>query len=291
MTASPFAPWRHGVPRRSKETEPALQVQAVGDHSWVIRQSKTVTWEAPFLFLLKGSDRALLLDTGAVASAAKAPVRSTVDDLIGASTPLVVAHTHSHGDHVAGDPQFADRRDTVVVGRDVDDVRRFFGFSDWPDEVTAFDLGGRVLDIVGIPGHHATSIACFDPQTGWLLTGDTIYPGRLFVPDYPAFLSSLDRLVGFAADRPVSHVLGCHIETDIRTGRDYPIATTYQPDEPPLQMPVARIVEIRDAARSVADRPGVHHVAGVVIWNGMRRRDVARGSARALLHRLSPRRP
>ena len=45
---------------------------------------------------------------------------------------LVVAHTHGHGDHVAGDASFADRPDTVVVGHDVDSVRTFFGFADWP---------------------------------------------------------------------------------------------------------------------------------------------------------------
>ncbi len=67
---------------------------------------------------------------------------------------LVVAHTHGHGDHVAGDEHFADRPDTTVVAREVEAVREFFGFTDWPGEVVTFDLGGRVLEITGIPGHH-----------------------------------------------------------------------------------------------------------------------------------------
>ncbi len=52
------------------------------------------------------------------------PLRQTVDGLIDgwlAENPregyeLVVAHTHAHGDHVAGDGQFAGRPLTTVVG-------------------------------------------------------------------------------------------------------------------------------------------------------------------------------
>ena len=62
-----------------------------------------------------------------------------------------------------------------------------------------FDLGGRVLEVTGIPGHHEAAIAVYDPWTGFLLTGDTVYPGRLYVRDMPAFMDSLDRLVAFAA--------------------------------------------------------------------------------------------
>ncbi len=36
-------------------------------HTFILRQSKTVNFEAPFLFLLCGNERALLLDTGATA--------------------------------------------------------------------------------------------------------------------------------------------------------------------------------------------------------------------------------
>ena len=74
----------------------------------------------------------------------------------------------------------------------------FFGFTDWPAQRVQFDLGGRALVVFGIPGHHAASIAVHDPTTGLLHTGDTVYPGRLYVDDLPAFLDSLDRLVTFA---------------------------------------------------------------------------------------------
>ena len=261
--------WVHGAAGTDAQTlaaaGPPLQVHAVDEHTYLLRQNKTTHYEGPFLALLLGADRALLLDTGATADAA-VPLRATVDALLAGwlerhpreRYPLVVAHTHAHGDHVAGDGQFAGRPDTVVVGHDVGAVREFFGFGDWPRDVVPFDLGGgRVLEVTGIPGHHEASIALFDPWTGVLFTGDTVYPGRLYVVDLPAFTDSLDRLVAFAAGRRVSHVLGCHVEMTTTPGKDYPLGTRYQPDEPPPQLPVTVLAAVRDAARAAAGRPGV----------------------------------
>lgn len=103
------------------------------------------------------------------------PVRETVDGLLErwladhprADYELVVAHTHGHGDHIAGDVQFADRPHTTVVPVDVASVRSFFGFTGWPARIVPFDLGGRVLEVTGIPGHHEASIAIFDPWSGF----------------------------------------------------------------------------------------------------------------------------
>src|SRR5690606_20758795 len=125
---------------------------------------------------------------------------------------LVVAHTHSHADHVAGDGQFVDRPRTLVAGTELDEVSSFFGFADWPDEVVPFDLGDRALEVFGIPGHHETSVAMFDPRTGFLFTGDTVYPGRIYGRDMGELGRSLDRLVAFAGERTVTHVMGCHVE-------------------------------------------------------------------------------
>ena len=71
------------------------------------------------------------------------------------SYELVVAHTHGHGDHIAADAQFAGRPDTIMVPGDVAAVQAYFGITSWPDQVVQCDLGGRVLDVTGIPGHHA----------------------------------------------------------------------------------------------------------------------------------------
>jgi glyoxylase-like metal-dependent hydrolase (beta-lactamase superfamily II) len=256
----------------------------------ILRQSKDDTFEAPFTFLVLGAERALLLDTGAVDDGG---LRSTVDDLIAAwltrhpapGYELVVAHTHGHGDHVAGDPSFADRPDTVVVGRSVGEVQAFFGLAGWPEQVVDLDLGGRRLEVFGIPGHHAASIAVHDERTGLLFTGDSVYPGRIYVSDFPAFVDSMQRLVGFAEARDVTHVLGCHIEMTTTPGRDYYFGCRYQPDEPPLQMTLDQVRSLRDAAVSVADRPSVHRFDDFVLYHGMGVRTQLSLAARGLICR------
>ena len=279
--------WIHGSPPGGP-ADPVVQVHTVDDATFILRQSKDVNYEAPFLYLFCGTERALLLDSGAVANGG---VRTPVDGLLSeryAGAPgyqLVVAHTHGHGDHVAGDGQFADRPLTTLVPLEAQPVREFFGFADWPDQVVTFDLGGRVLEVTGIPGHHPASIAIFDPWSGFLLTGDTVYPGRLYAPDYSEFARSLDRLADFAAARPVTHVMGCHIEMTRTPRLDYPIGTKYQPDEPPLQMTVAQLAAVRDAARSAAARRGAHTFDDFIIFNGSYRAAVARQLARTLWRR------
>lgn len=267
--------WLHGSPGRRKGTAPPFQVHAYDRHTYILRQSKDVSFEAPFLYLIFGNDRALLLDTGAGKQKQERPLRATVDQLISgwltehprARYELVVAHTHGHSDHVGGDAQFAGRPDTAVVSRELEAVQQYFGFTNWPDQVVSLDLGGRVLEITGSPGHHRAAITAYDRWSGFLLTGDTVLPGRLYAFDYPLFLASLDRMVEFAAARPVTHVLGCHIEMTRTPGRDYPLGCTYQPDEPPLQMTVQQLVAVRDAARTIAGKRGKHVFDDFLIFN------------------------
>ena len=268
--------WIHGTARGRPRTDPAFQLHACDPHTVILRQSKDDTFEAPFLYLLFGNDRALLLDTGAGKQGEERPLRDAVDGAVErwlAANPrtayeLVVLHSHGHGDHVAGDAQFADRPSTTVVGRELDDMRGFLGFTDWPRQTVTLDLGGRILQVLGTPGHHRASVTVFDPWSGFLLTGDSVYPGRLYVPDVPTFLQSLDDLVTFASEHPVRHVMGCHVEMTTTPGRDYPIGARYQPNEAPLPMTVAQLHAVRDAARRVGDSNGAQVFDDFILMNG-----------------------
>ncbi len=283
--------WIHGTPRKARTAEPKIQVHWYDERTAILRQSKTVNYEAPFLYLLIGDQRALLLDTGATADPQLFPLRTTIDELLRQRTgepayPLVVAHTHAHNDHVAADSQFADRPATTIVGHDTDAVREFFGFGDaWPGAAVAFELGGRRLTVLASPGHHMSAITTYDPRTRLLLTGDTVLPGRLYAFDYPAFLATLDRLVAFTQEHEVSHVLGCHVEMKSRPGRDFPIGATYQPGERAPQMTVEQLAQVRDAAHAVAARRGIHRFDDFLIYNQPRRRDMIRLIARGLAHK------
>jgi glyoxylase-like metal-dependent hydrolase (beta-lactamase superfamily II) len=288
--------WIHGSPRGAPNTDPAFQVHRYDPHTYVLRQSKALSPpEAPFLFLLFGSERAVLFDTGA--SKKTDELRKTVDAIVEAwlaehpreGYHLVVAHTHGHLDHVAGDAQFADRPATTVVDRELEAVQEFFGFTAWPDEVVQFDLGGgRVLELTGSPGHHRATVTTYDRWSGFLLTADNVLPGRIYAFDFPAFLDSMERIVEFARTREVTHVLGCHIEMTREPGRDYPVGCRYQPDEPPLQMTVQQLIDLRDAARSVKDEPGAHTFDDFVILNGPYRRYIVPLIARALWAKVRP---
>ncbi|MET8676346.1 MBL fold metallo-hydrolase [Streptomyces sp. NPDC004647] len=255
--------WIHGSPSAKHDTDPEIQVYAYDEHTFIMRQNMAVHYEAPFMFLMLGNTRAVLIDTGATSSAEYFPLRRVVDELIGNrlaryprdSYPLLVLHTHAHSDHIAGDSQFAVRPDTVVVDAELSSAWQYFGFGDDPGRPARVDLGGRVLECLATPGHHEAAVTFYDPYTGFLLTGDTVYPGRLYVQDWSAFGRTIDRLVAFADTRPVTHVLGCHIEMAGRPGVDYPVRTTYQPDEPPLEMTVDQLRDLCRAIHEMGGRP------------------------------------
>jgi hydroxyacylglutathione hydrolase len=123
-----------------------------------------------------------------------------------------------------------------------------------------------VLECLATPGHHEAAVTFYDPHTGFLLTGDTVYRGRLYIEDWAVFGRSIDRLIAFSQTRPVSHVLGCHIEMTNEPGVDYPIFTTYQPDEPPLEMTVAHLHAVRAALDEIGGKPQRRAFPDFVIW-------------------------
>lgn len=269
--------WIHGSVSPKHNTDPDIQVHPYNEHTFILRQNMAVHPEAPFMFLLFGNDLAILLDTGATRSPEFFPLRQTVDDLISqwlAKYPrenygLVVAHTHLHRDHFKADPQFSDRPHTVIVGKTLVATQAFYGFQHWPEEQVTFDLGGRHLQVLATPGHEEAEVSIYDPYTHLLFTGDLVYPGRLYIRDWDAFVASIERLVAFCDSYPVSHILGCHIEMSIYPKLDYLIRTSYQPHERPLQMTVEQLRSMRGAISEVNGQPGIHIFDDYIIYNGV----------------------
>jgi hydroxyacylglutathione hydrolase len=246
--------------------EPATQVQALDEDTFVIRQSVKTNFEAPFVYLLFGRDKALLIDTGAP----DGQIRQTVDRLVDewllrnkrTSIPLVVAHSHSHGDHIAGDSTFRARADTTVLGLKPADVAAFFGIARWPDQTARFDLGRRNLTILPTPGHQAAAIMVYDPKREVLISGDTLYPGRLYVP--VNFMddnrASINRLAAFAAKHRIRAVLGAHIEMSRAAGRDYEHEAAAHRDEHVLELPARTIAELKSGLSAKLDMPDQRQV-------------------------------
>jgi len=257
MAKAPFQPWIDGT----QATEPQTQTQRYDRDTYVIRQSVKTNFEAPFLYLLFGKDRALLLDTGAGGLKIRPTVDAAIDQWLAEqhrkSIPLVVAHTHSHGDHRHGDPEFRDRPDTTVVGLTAPEVAAFFKVTDWPGQIVDFDLGGRALKVIPTPGHQPAHIMIWDPKTRLLLTGDTLYPGRLYIPlnMFGDFKASLDRVVGFTRAHRVKWVLGAHIEMTRTPGKDFRDLARTHPDEHLLELPYASLKDLQAAVRKMGDTP------------------------------------
>lgn len=242
--------WVVGATDCTKNDGPAIQVHQYDAATYILRQNPCADFEAPFMYLLIGQTRALLLDTGAVADEGAAPVARTVIQLLTElgqpRLPLIVAHSHGHLDHRRGDVQFRGRPDVVVVGNEPAEVQSFFGLDDWPEGVATFDLGGRSLEILPIPGHHPAAIAVYDPLTGMLLTGDNLLPGRVYISDLDSFRASSQRLVEFIENRPVSDVLGGHLEMD-NEGKLFAPSSTSRPNQRDLQMTREHVLALDQA--------------------------------------------
>lgn len=268
--------WIHGSESAKHNTDPDIQVFWYDADTVILRQNMAINYEGPFLYLLFGTSRVALLDTGATAAPELFPLREVVDGLIaawlerhpqaGPEYELLVLHTHGHGDHIAADHQFESRAQTVLVDPAREAVWDRFGFTADPDAVQPLELGDRTLEVLATPGHHPAALTFYDPATGFLLTGDTVYRGRLYIDDLPAFTRTIDRLIAFAADRPITHVLGCHIEMTIHPGIDYPVRTTYQPEEPPLEMTPDHLQAVRAALDEMGPTPARVVRDDFILW-------------------------
>ncbi len=210
--------WNEGAKDCKASPQPPLEVRGYDSKTFVLRENLCATFEAPFMYLLIGSKRALLIDDGDVADPKLVPLADAVLHLLpmnGPSRlPLLVVHTHRHFDHRAGDAQFAHRPGVQMVGYDIDSVKKYYGFARWPDGIARLDLGGRTIDVIPTPGHEATHAAFYDENTGLFFSGDFMMPGRLLIDDAAADLASAKRVATFVANRPVRYVLGGHIEED-----------------------------------------------------------------------------
>jgi glyoxylase-like metal-dependent hydrolase (beta-lactamase superfamily II) len=221
-------------------SEPAIQVHAYDPDTFILRQSLCSSPEGPFLYLLFGEDRAPLVDTVEQLLAERRA------DTGQAELELVVVNSHAHGDHVAYNQELEGRAGITVVGFTSDRISDFFDF-EWPAGAAEVDLGGRVVDLFPIPGHEANHIALYDRRDQLLLTGDTLYPGRLFIDDFATYQASISRLVDFTLARPVCHILGTHIEMSRTPGQEYEFGADHHTDEHELPLGRDHLLELQGA--------------------------------------------
>jgi hydroxyacylglutathione hydrolase len=255
------AAWNTGGPKCMEM--PEWQVHEYNPDLYFLRQSGCTDYEKPFVFLLFGADRALLLDTGSRRGNIAPQIQLTVHRWLvrnnRSGIPLVVVHTHSHSDHVAGDAELQALNDPGIpityVAPTVEANQKFYGIAHWPDDPGAVDLGSRIIDVLAIPGHDTAGVALYDRQTAIMFSGDSVYPGRLYIRDLAAFQKSNERMLHFTEGKILAHILGNHIEQSRTPYLDYPVGTMYQPNEHEWALSRGVLLEIQAGLQSMRGKP------------------------------------
>ena len=253
--------WMTGGPKCMEV--PEWQVHEYNANFYILRQSGCSDYEKPFVYLILGKDRGLVFDTGSRGGNFAPNLQRVVKNWLlrnhRESIPLVVVHSHSHSDHVAGDAGVQALKDPAMpitfVAAKVEDTKALYKIANWPTDIGQVDLGDRIVDAIPIPGHDVVSIALYDRRTAVLLTGDSLYPGRLYIHDLAEFQKSTERLIQFTEGKPVAHILGCHIEETRTPFLDYAIGTIYQPDEHELSLSRGALLELEDALVPLHGKP------------------------------------
>lgn len=239
--------WHHGNADCKSDDAPAIDVFRYQASSYILRQNKCQHFEAPFIYLLFGENKALLLDTGAVEDETEFPLYQKVKQLMeryavetgNDSLELIVLHSHAHSDHYAGDSQFSGQLNISVVAPTSDALKTFLTTNRTNATAKAsLELGKRKITIIATPGHQEEAITLYDEQTQWLLTGDSFYPGVVYVKHWQDYRASIKALNDFSMKNEVSGVLGSHIEMKSSSAEYYDIGSTYQPNEAPLVLSI-----------------------------------------------------
>jgi glyoxylase-like metal-dependent hydrolase (beta-lactamase superfamily II) len=235
--------WIHGSVCAARNRDPRIQAIAYNDSTIVMRQNVCVHWEAPFTYLLAGTDRALLIDTGATPEPEYYPLRKTIDGLVRSlaslrrkqELPLTIVHTSAEDlAQNQGLAQFKGRPNTTIL-----------------NDAGTVELGSRKVTILSTPGAHKDGLSLYDHQTGLLFTGDLLFPGRIHIANDRDYVQSLEKVQAFVQTNPVRWLLGGHIEMSTTPGVHYSMRTTFKPNEHVLQLEPKAITEALTHARRI----------------------------------------
>ncbi|EHN15232.1 MBL fold metallo-hydrolase [Clostridium sporogenes] len=220
-------------------------------------------WEETHAYLLNGTERSLLVDTGL-------GICNIYDEVIKLTDkPVTAVATHIHWDHIGGHKFFPDFyahedelnwlngefpltleqiKDMVVDRCDLPEdynVDNYKFFQGTPTMVLKdndiIDIGGRSIQVLHTPGHSPGHICFFEKERGYLFTGDLVYKDTLFAyypsTDPKAYLKSIERV----ATLPVKKVFPAHHSLDIH---------------PEI------LIRMRDAFRQLESEGKLHHGSG-----------------------------
>ena len=195
-------------------------------------------WEETHAYLLNGTERSLLIDTGLGICNIYDEIKRLTDN------PVTAVATHFHWDHVGGHRYFPEFyaheaeldwlngafpltleqiKEMVVDRCDLPDgfrVEEYELFQGTPSRILkdldVIDLGGRSIEVLHTPGHSPGHMCFYEKERSYLFTGDLVYKDTLLAyypsTDPAAYLVSLERVAGL----PVEKVFPAHHTLDIQ---------------------------------------------------------------------------
>jgi glyoxylase-like metal-dependent hydrolase (beta-lactamase superfamily II) len=230
-TAAQTATWCAQLPRAANTALPIVRTRSDWFHvhqaaPGVFALIESDQFQEAISYLIVGNTQALMFDTGIGVVA----IRPVVEQLT--TLPVTVVNSHSHYDHVGGNHEFARvlSMDTPftrlkMAGRPHEGLASevaatsfchgappgfdlaSFRSQPWKSsgvirDGTRIDLGGRVVEIVGAPGHTPDGIALLDRANGLLFTGDNFYDSTIWLYAHETslddYVASMTKLVALA---------------------------------------------------------------------------------------------
>lgn len=185
-------------------------------------------WEETHCYLLCGTEKAILIDTGLGIS----NIKEIVDSLT--SLPVMVITTHVHWDHIGGHKYFdniavhgaekdwlstkfpiplqAVKKNLICKPCDLPEdfsIDEYKIFNGTPKKIlwdgSCMDLGNRKLIAIHTPGHSPGHCCFYEPDRTYLYSGDLIYSGCLdaFYPttDPQQFFQSVKKIKALEISR------------------------------------------------------------------------------------------
>ncbi len=163
----------------TERKEMKYQVEKLNQQTWCIEEYDENA--SAYMYLLTGTEKALLIDTGY----GTIPLKKICQELT--DLPVTVALTHGHVDHIGGTGAFeevwlAEEDAALYKAHSKEEVRRRFSQESLlPIKETCnyfspemmFALGDRDIRVIKTPGHSVGSVCFLDEKNRWMFTGDT----------------------------------------------------------------------------------------------------------------------
>lgn len=220
-------------------------------------------------YLIVGSKRALLIDTGFGFTDFKDLIQSITD------LPYFVVNSHAHVDHASGNFLFDlvhisiyDFKNLVIndeydykmeqveyrLNKPGSMLKHEINIEDYMshsifdtnyvfiDDGYTFDLGDRIIEVISVPGHSSGSIMLYDQKTRNLFTGDSVMKYNIYYmledqEPFVVYLHSLEKLnrrrEDFKSLYPAHGEYGISVDyiNDIR-GNILDLLVNHEHDEP-----------------------------------------------------------